>query len=53
MTIKQAKKITECYQEERGKMAIIKTMVNNKEITESEAGFLIIDLINKGEINVL
>lgn len=53
MTITTAKKIIECYDEESGKIAIIKTMVNNKEISEAEAGFLIIDLVEKRELNVL
>ena len=53
MTIDTAKKITKCYDEEKGKINIIKTMVNNKEITEAEAGYLIIDLVEKRELNVL
>lgn len=53
MTITQAEKITKMYDKEEGKINIIKTMVNTKEITEAEAGFLIVDLNNRGEINVL
>lgn len=53
MTLNTAKKITEMYDKEEGKINIIKTMVLEKEITEAEAGFLIIDLSERGELNVL
>ncbi|MFA5049255.1 MAG: hypothetical protein WC516_09590 [Patescibacteria group bacterium] len=53
MTIKQAEQITKMYEKEEGKIAIINTMVKAHELTEAEAGFLIYDLNNKGEINVL
>jgi len=51
MTIKQAKKITECY-DQKNKFYIIKCMVDNKEISESEAGFLLVDLNNRKEIEL-
>lgn len=53
MTIKQAEKLAECYQE-KDQNYIIKVMVDQKEITEAEAGFLLLDLEQKkGKINVL
>ena len=47
MTIQQAKKLIECY-EKKDLFYIIKTLVDNKEIREAEAGFLLIDLGYEG-----
>ena len=51
MTLKQAENLTKCYDKEN-KLFIIKCMVDNKEISESEAGFLLVDLNNRKEIEL-
>ena len=51
MTIKQAKNLIQCYNQ-KNKFYIIKMLVDSKEISESEAGFLLVDLNNRKEIEL-
>jgi len=51
MTIKQAENLVKCY-DQKNKFYIIKSMVDSKEISESEAGFLLVDLNNRKEIEL-
>lgn len=48
MIIQEAKKISQCYSK-KDLFYIINLLVNQKEITEAEAGFLLIDLGYTGE----